>query len=378
MDRKIRVGIIAYELSALRGGPKFSFLVGHVLQQAGFEVAFACVHHNREFLKTKFPFIGDFKIYSAKWTFLKDKLNNLSAFWNHAPAVWKLCREFKPDVVIETGGVITSLFVPLLFGIPALHYCHYPASAYNLDYLNAQPPHKKLYQKLVKMLEMFFAKRAVKIMSNSRFTQRMVNSYWGVDAMVVNPPTDISLFPPKRKENMILCVGFYNPIYHFDGLVEQFRKLGRKNYKLYIVGPTHEQDKERAVTYYNSLKLKFSDSNIHWLANINFSELVDLYGRARFFWHPNWAHFGNVIVESQSAGDITISFGMDSGPGEIIVDGKTGFIVETLDQIREKTEKIIDSSELLRAMGEAASENARRFDVSAFREKLARQILDSV
>ncbi len=375
MERKIRVGIIAYELSALRGGPKFSFLVADQLQKAGFEVAMACVHHNRDFLKTKFPFIENFKIYSAKQTFFKDKMNNISAFWNHAPAVWKMCREFKPDVVIETGGVITSLFVPLLLGIPTAHYCHYPASAYNLDYLNQQPTHKIIYQKFVKGLEIFFARRITKLMSNSSFTKRMVKSYWGADAVVLNPPTDTSLFLPKKKENIILCVGFYNPIYNFDGLVEEFRKLKDRSCELYVVGPTYEQDKSRAQEHYNYLKEKYRDKNIHWLANINFSELLDLYGRARFFWHPNWAHFGNVIVESQSAGCITLSFGKDSGPGEIIVDEKTGFVVGTHEEIRKKTEDLAGNAELLKKMGAAAAENARRFDIKIFREKLSSSIL---
>ncbi|MBI2040894.1 MAG: glycosyltransferase family 4 protein [DPANN group archaeon] len=378
MERKIRVGIIAYELSALRGGPKFSFLVADQLQKAGFEVAMACVHHNKEFLKTKFPFIEDFKIYSSKWTFLKNKMNNLSAFWNHAPAVFKMCRDFKPDVVIETGGVITSLFVPMLFGIPTSHYCHYPASAYNLDYLNLQPLHKKIYQKFVKGLEIFFARRITKIMSNSNFTKRMAKSYWGADATVVNPPTDTSLFLPKNKENIILCVGFYNQIYNFDKLVEEFRKLKAADYDLYVVGPTYEQDKNRAQEHYNYLKEKYRDKNIHWLANINFKELLDLYGRARFFWHPNWAHFGNVIVESQSAGCVTLSFGRDSGPGEIIIDGKTGFVVDTHEEIRKKTDEIAGNAELLSTMSQSAIENARRFDIKKFREKLSALILGVV
>ncbi len=378
MERKIRVGIIAYELSALRGGPKFSFLVADQLQKAGFEVALACVHHNRDFLKAKFPSISDFKIYSAGRTFLSDKANNINAFWNHSPAVWRMCREFKPDVVIETGGVITSLFVPLLLGIPALHYCHYPASAYNLNYLNLQPAHKKIYQKFIKGLEIFFAKRVTKIMSNSNFTCRMVKSYWGADAVVINPPTDTSLFLPKKKENIILCVGFYNPIYNFDKLAEEFRKSSIAGYALYVVGPTHEQDKNRAADYYSYLKAKYSDENICWLANIDFKELLDLYGRAKFFWHPNWAHFGNVIVESQSAGCITLSFGRDSGPGEIIVDGKTGFLFDAHEEIRKKTESMLSDETQLARMAAAARENAKKFDIEIFKKILAHIVLESI
>ncbi len=378
MERKIRVGIIAYELSALRGGPKFSFLVADQLQKAGFEVAMACVHHNKEFLKTKFPSIKDFKIYSAKRTFLRDKAINLTTFWNHAPAAWKMCREFKPDVCIELGGVITSAFVPLLLGIPTLHYCHQPASAYVYNYSSRQPLHKQLYQKLIFRLEKVFARRFRYIIANSNFTGLTAKARWNTDFTVINPPTDTAIFLPKKKENIILCVGFYNPEYGYEKLVEQFRKLNRSDYGLYVVGPTHEQEGGRAERYYSQLKEKFSDKNVHWLANIDFKELLDLYGQARFFWHPHSAHFGNIIVESQSAGCITVSFGRGQGPGEIILDGKTGFIVDTFDELREKTEQIIGQPILLEQMSGVARENSHRFSVDVLRERMAKLIMQSV
>ncbi len=370
MERKIRVGIIAYELSALRGGPKFSFLVANQLQKAGFEVAMTCVHHKRDFLKAKFPFIENFKIYSAKRTFLRDRANNLNAFWNHSPSVWRMCREFKPDVVIETGGVITSLFVPWLLQIPMLHYCHHPASAYAANYAERNPIHKRIYLSIVRRLEIFFAKRTKKIISNSEFTAGVAKKLWGLDSEILNPPTDTSLFLPKQKESTILCVAFYNAYYQFEKLVEQFRKLNRADYQLYVVGPTYEQDTSRAAEYYKKLKFEFTDKNVHWLANIDFRELLDLYGRAKFFWHPGTAHFGNILAEAQSAGCATISFGRHAGPGEIIVDGKTGFLVDNFEQMREKTQDIIDDAGQLEEIARAARENSKRFSVENFRARL--------
>ena len=378
MERKLRVGIIAYELSALRGGPKFSFLVADQLQKAGFEVALACVHHNRDFLKVKFPFINDFKIYSARKTFFADKANNINSFWNHSPAVWRMCREFKPDVVIETGGVITSLFVPLLLGIPALHYCHHPASAYAANYAESNPIHKKIYLGVVRRLEIFFAKRTKKLMANSKFTSSVAKKLWQLSPEILNPPTDVNLFLPAKKDNIILCVAFYNPYYAFEKLVDEFRKLNREEYELYIVGPTHEQDTSRAREYYETLKASISDKNVYLLANIDFNELLDLYGRAKFFWHPGTAHFGNILAEAQSAGCVTISFGRDAGPGEIILDDKTGFLVDSFEQMRERTEQVIGNVGLFEPMSRAARENSKRFSVENFRARLASFLIAAI
>jgi glycosyltransferase involved in cell wall biosynthesis len=378
MERKLRVGIIAYELSALRGGPKFSFLVADQLQRAGFEVAMACVHHNREFLKKKFPFVSDLKIYSAKRTFLRDRAINLTTFWNHAPAIWEMCRDFKPDVCIELGGVMTSAAAPVLLGIPTLHYCHNPTLAYGQNYDVQQPLGNRIYQRFVWLLEIIIARRLSVIMANSNFTAKNAKACWGTDVVVVNPPTDTEIFLPQKKENVILCVGFYHPEYKFENMVEEFRKMKRSDYELYVVGPTHEQDDSRAFNYYGHLKKNLLDKNIHFLSNIDFKDLLGLYGRARFFWHPHGAHFGNIIVESQSAGCVTISFGKESGPGEIIRDGETGFVVETFEEMRQKTEQVINDSGKLESMGLAARENSKKFGVDVLRKKMASLIQQAV
>ena len=372
MERKIRVGIIAYDLSALRGGTKVSLQIGAELVEAGFEVAYACVFYDEKLIKTKLM-DTNFKVYSAKKTFLGKKLVNMSVLWNQAGPALQMCREFKPDIVIESCGIVSSAFVPMLLGIPTISYCHYPASAYTADYNNKLPVYKTAYLRVLKLIELAFAKRFKKIFTNSDYAKAVIKRHWGLDAHTLYPPIDEKLFKPGKKDNLILCVVFYNEYYQLDKLAEEFKKINLGDYELVVVGPTHEQHKTRALDYYAQLKSKFSDKNIHWLANIDFTELASLYGRAKFFWFPGTTYLGLIIMEAQSAGDVVLYYGMD-GKSELIINEKTGFLVNDLEGMAKKTKVLIANPQAIERMGLAARENAKRFSRENFRKNLVSAI----
>ncbi len=97
---------------------------------------------------------------------------------------------------------------------------------------------------------------------------------------------------------------------------------------------------------------------------------MDFYKKSKFFWFHSGAYYGIVVAEAQSVGLPTISFGGDSGPGEFLVDGKTGFLVDNFDEMIEKTRLLIDDERLWKSMSIAARENAvSRLGLDAFRDK---------
>ena len=121
------------------------------------------------------------------------------------------------------------------------------------------------------------------------------------------------------------------------------------------------------------MKSKFSDKNIHWLANIDFTELASLYGRAKFFWFPGTTYLGLIIMEAQSAGDVVLYYGMD-GKSELIINEKTGFLVNDLEGMAKKTKVLIANPQAIERMGLAARENAKRFSRENFRKNLVSAI----
>ena len=104
---------------------------------------------------------------------------------------------------------------------------------------------------------------------------------------------------------------------------------------------------------------------------------MDYYKKATFFWYPSGAYYGIVIAEAQSAGLPTISFGIDSGPGEIIINDETGYLVNDFDEMVEKTLLLIEDNTLLEKMGESARENAlERFGMQVFVDKFKEVIAE--
>ncbi len=178
-----------------------------------------------------------------------------------------------------------------------------------------------------------------------------------------------------KKENIILCVLRFIPSYKFEDLIAAFKKLNRADYSLVIIGGlTNEYQK-----YYTFLKgLIKDDNNVILKPNADFKELLCYYEKSKIFWYPIGAFYGIVVAEAQSSGLPTISFGGDSGPGEIIINGKTGYLVETFNDMIKKTLILINDDDLWKDMSVAARENAvSRLGTDVFRARF-REVIEDI
>lgn len=365
----MKIGIIVYDLSTLAGGTNLALTLGRELQKEGHEIAYACVYENLEALSKKFNIAPGYKLYASKKPILANPMRTYNALFNHSFPVYQMCKEFKPDVVIETGGFLLSLTVPILLKIPAIYYCMEPEREY------AQKSIKnKLYFLPFSAVEKPFLKR-VKTCTISDYTGRALQKYANTSFTVIHPPVDTKIFEPgKNREKIILCVLRFVSTYDFEGIIDAFKKLERPDYSLVIIGGLSKENE----SYFESLKNKIKDApNIKLMPNADFKTLIDNYKKAMFFWFNSGSPYGIVIAEAQSSGVPTISFGEDSGPGEIIINGKTGYLVQNLAEMVERTEKLLSSKSLWTRMSIAARENAlSRFGPDVFVGKFKKVIRD--
>jgi glycosyltransferase involved in cell wall biosynthesis len=122
-------------------------------------------------------------------------------------------------------------------------------------------------------------------------------------------------------------------------------KKAGKNLFLLGAADTHVPEMQQ---YYKEEVLPLVDNDkIVALGEVTQSEKARLLGGALAFLNPiQWEEpFGLVMAESQAVGTPVISYRRGSAP-EVIIDGKTGFLVETLD---EMVDKISQVSQLQRA-----------------------------
>jgi glycosyltransferase involved in cell wall biosynthesis len=136
------------------------------------------------------------------------------------------------------------------------------------------------------------------------------------------------------------------------------------------------------LDYLASLQASAEGYPIHFHVNCSAQELQALYCDASVYWHgtgigsdlmedPDKAeHFGISLVEAMSAQ--AVPFALNSGgPREIIVDGETGFLYQSIDDLQALTVEFLSESRRPRAemIMRAASVRARDFSIETFERR---------
>ena len=107
------------------------------------------------------------------------------------------------------------------------------------------------------------------------------------------------------------------------------------NIRLIIAGKIRDQD------YFEEIKKDIDGQQIEWVSEVNFPDKVKLYQKARALLFPIlWEEpFGLVMIEAMSCGTPVIAFNRGA-VSEVLVNNKTGFVVENDSQMLEAVKNI--------------------------------------
>jgi len=145
---------------------------------------------------------------------------------------------------------------------------------------------------------------------------------------------DLNEFTFNRQTgDYLLYFGRIHPDKGTAEAIEIARKFGMK---LYLAGVIQDKD------YYNKLVLPFIDNKkVTYLGSVGPSQRNELLGRAYALLHPIYFNepFGLSLIESMACGTPVIAFNKGSMP-EVIKDGETGFLVNSVEEACEKLNKI--------------------------------------
>jgi len=247
--------------------------------------------------------------------------------------------------------------------------------------VHLQVPFKKLGGNLlINKIKTLFIRKFV---YNSIFTQKVhEKNLTRSKSFVLYPPIDTEKLDSKvKKENLILSVGRFDSPSHSkrqDVLIQSFKELYKKekSYRLVLAGGLKGN-----LSSVDILRESATDYPISFVFNPSFTELQALYSRAKFFWHAagfeideeispeKVEHFGMTTVEAMSAGCIPIVIAK-GGQKEIIVENKTGFLCNTVEDISKKTIYVIAHPELLLQINKNITSEIKRFNIDTFFEKL--------
>jgi len=229
-----------------------------------------------------------------------------------------------------------------------------------------------------------------KIICNSKFTKKFIDRSFGKVSVVLYPACDIetknSKLKSEHKENLILTVGRFGKIPEGESFKKQdfminvFKKMmdkGLAGWEFILVISYREEDMEDVIKLERSIK----GYPIKILKNLDRNEISKIYQKAKIYWHaagfgedlkkhPERAeHFGISTVEAMGAGAAPVVIN-SGGQKEIVVDGKSGFLWNTKEELMEKTDLLIKKSDLLEKISSQAIQRAVLFNKDRFCREL--------
>ncbi|OGH37827.1 MAG: hypothetical protein A3B44_01120 [Candidatus Levybacteria bacterium RIFCSPLOWO2_01_FULL_38_21] len=150
---------------------------------------------------------------------------------------------------------------------------------------------------------------------------------------------DIKNYPfSLRHDDYFVWLGKVNPV---KGTKEAILAAKKARVKLYVMGAVDPGVPAMLSYYEEEVRPLLDEKQIIWKGEVSIEEKAKILGGARGLLNPIlWEEpFGLVMAEAMACGTPVISFNRGAAP-EIITDGKTGFLVNTLDEMVDKMGKI--------------------------------------
>ncbi len=241
-----------------------------------------------------------------------------------------------------------------------LWYCHTPPrevyDLYETRMQNRSTKEKLIYAALVgtyKMIAKGITKNIEQIATNSNTTRGRITKYYGREATVINPGIDAKEFSNEGDDRYFLYPSRIVVNKRQDYVIiafRQFSKLAKnRKYRLIIAG-TLSKDPEHQK-YMDKLKEMSKGLNVSFKTNVTDRELKKLYSSATavLFAAIN-EDYGFIPLEAMSSSKPIISVA-EGGPKETVLNGKTGFLVNSPAEMAASMSRIAEDADAAERMG---------------------------
>jgi len=203
-------------------------------------------------------------------------------------------------------------------------------------------------------------RQASAVYGNSRYITQVLTDRLGFPAGVIHDGVDRRYyFPPQsrelepRKGVTVLCAGSFRPYKRMDLAVRQAERWPQVEFRL--AGRGEEEEACRR------LASELGCANVHFLGHVGQAELGDEMRSADIFLFPSELE-GHPQVLLQAAGCGLPCVAMNSYHPDAVVDGETGFLAGSSEELAQKFDALVQDAALRATMSKAAARHAQRFD----------------
>lgn len=225
--------------------------------------------------------------------------------------------------------------------------------------------------------------------SISEFSRDWTRRRWGIDTSVVHPPVDVEVVQVP-KEPLILSVGRFSTTAHTKKQLEMMDAFGELHPRLpgwtyASVGGLNMREENHA--YFVRIRDTAAGYPALVDANLERTRVKELFARAKIFWHatgldedpdahPELAeHFGIATVEAMAAGCVPVVINR-GGQRDIVEHGVTGFLWNTLDELKRYTELLVRDTTLWARISDGARQRAAHFARDRFVDRMTRECIE--
>jgi len=250
---------------------------------------------------------------------------------------------------------------------PVIWYCHTPNreafDLYQWRMKRRSLPSKAVFWSSIQAFK-FFEHRTVPklehIFTNSLNSQKRIRRYLHRSSEVLHPGVDTGKFYSKGYERFFFYPSRIAPEKEIEYAIEAFKLLkGRMkdDWKLVVAGALSKRPEHRA--YFKKLR-SMCDSSVTIETNVGDWQLRDLYARCRaVLYTPVNEDYGLVPLEAMASSKPCIARN-EGGPKETIIDGRDGYLVDSIWDMAGKMEKLAKDEELCESLGKAGRRKVQR------------------
>lgn len=265
----------------------------------------------------------------------------------------KTIKQLKPHSILSFGELWNSFVLISLYGLKV-----------NLYVSDRSQPDKRLsFQQT--LLRKFLYPKASGVIVQTELAKKIYQSFLAESKVYVigNPIRNISGNSKVPKEKIVLSVGRLIHSKHHDILIKIFAQVRRPGWKLLIIGDDALKQQNKA-----RLRKQVAELNAEEFIELlgNQKDVDDYYRRSSIFAFTSSSEgFPNVVGEAMSAGLPVVAFDCVAGPSEMIIDGKTGYLVPLFDEkvFGERLGQLMDDDATRVKFGRNAIKDVQRFAV---------------